>query len=256
MAYALKAKERGFKGITVTCHAPLPDGYSPGVRMRREEWDDYVGLVRETEQALEGDVEVRLGLESDFVPGLEPWLEALHARDPLHYVLGSVHPQTSEYKEMYLHGDWPAFHRRYFSSLAEAAETGLFDCLAHPDLVKNYGSDEYDLDRLLPHIRECLDRVADTGVAMELNTSGLNKQVPEMNPGPELLEEMRRRDIPVVVGADAHHPDRVGADYDQAYDLLEEAGYAEVLLFESREPCAISIADARRSLGLAPRNSS
>lgn len=247
-AYALRAAERGFKGITVTCHAPLPDGYSPSVRMRREEWSDYVQWVRETAQALEGEVDVRLGLESDFIPGLEPWLKELHAREPLHYVLGSVHPQTPEYQERYLDGDWPAFHRHYFTSLAEAAETGLFDALSHPDLVKNYGSEAYDLEALLPHIRDCLDRIADTGVAMELNTSGLNKRVPEMNPGPDILAEMRRRDIPAVVGADAHHPDRVGADFDLAYAALEAAGYEEVWLFEAREPYAVSIAEARQSL--------
>lgn len=242
------ARQRGFKGITVTCHAPLPDSFSPNVRMSRDDWPEYVRWVREAAEVFAGEVDVRLGLESDYLPELVPWLKELHRREPLHYVLGSVHPQLAEFKARYFTGDVRAFFLQYFTSLAEAAETGLFDCISHPDLVKNQYPEDYDLEDLLPHIRDCLDRIAETGVAMELNTSGLHKQLPEMNPGPELLREMRRRDIPVVVGADAHVPERVGADYPLAYDCLEKAGYRHVRIFENREPCELPIREARESI--------
>ena len=41
---------------------------------------------------------------------------------------------------------------------------------------------------------------------MELNTSGMYKVVAEMNPFRDMLREMRRRSIPVVIGSDAHEP--------------------------------------------------
>lgn len=247
-AYAAVAEAKGLKGIIVTCHAPLPDGYSPGVRMCRDQWRAYVDLVAAAREVWAGRVDIRLGLESDFLPGLEPWLEELHAREPLHYVLGSVHPQTPEYQDRYLGDDPQAYHRQYFESLAEAAETGLFDCLSHPDLVKNYGSHAWDLSAMMDPIRRCLDRVAATGIAMELNTSGLLKTVPEMNPAPEILAEMSVRGIPVVVGADAHRPERVAANFSEAYDLLEEAGYRQVRIYLDRQPRDFPIADARKSL--------
>lgn len=246
--YARAAKARGLAGIIVTCHAPLPDGYSPGVRMRREEWPVYVDMVAACREAFAGDVDVRLGLESDFIPGLEPWLEELHVREPLNYVLGSVHPQTPEYKDRYLENNWPAYHEQYFTSLAEAAETGLFDCLSHPDLVKNQGSEEWDLNARLPHILRCLDRIAATGIAMELNTSGLQKMIPEMNPAPRILQAMHERGIPVVVGADAHQPERVAANYKDALTLLADCGYTSVRLFLDRIPRDLPIADALESL--------
>jgi len=37
------------------------------------------------------------------------------------------------------------FRRTYFRLLAESAETGLFDCLAHPDLVKSYWPQRWEL---------------------------------------------------------------------------------------------------------------
>jgi histidinol-phosphatase (PHP family) len=192
-------------------------------------------------------VDVRLGLEVDFFPGLEFWYEDLLSREPLHYVLGSVHPY-SLYESIYFTGDWPAYHRQYFASLVESAESGYFDCLAHPDLIKIWGVEEYDLTALMDHIRTCLDRIAETGVAMELNTSGVNKKSGEMNPSPEILREMCLREIPVVVGADAHSPERVADGYLEAFDLLESAGYDRTHLFLDRKIHSISLDDARAKL--------
>lgn len=249
--YAEVAERRGLKGIIVTCHCPLPDGISQSVRMRPELFPRYLWVVEEARERMEGRAEVRLGLESDYLPGLEGWLEALHGKADFEYILGSVHPQIPEYKAAFFRGDWGEFHRTYFRHLAEAAETGLYDCLAHPDLAKNLGPEHYDLEALWPEVLRALDRIAAVGVAMELNTSGLNKTVPEMNPGPRILAAMRERGIPVVVGADAHHPLRVADNYPAAYALLEEAGYAEVSYFLGRERRTAGIAEARASLNVA-----
>ncbi|MGA0334183.1 MAG: histidinol-phosphatase [Kiritimatiellia bacterium] len=246
--YAAQAVRRGLKGITVTCHCPLPDGMSSRVRMAPEEWPAYVEMVETCRARWKDQLDVRLGLESDYLPGLEDWLSELHARDPLNFVLGSIHPQIAEYQDLYFRGDWPAYHRQYFLSLAEAAESGLFDSLSHPDLVKNYGTEEWDLEGLLDHIRECLDRIARTGIAMELNTSGLQKTLPEMNPSPTILREIRARNIPVTLGADAHRPGRVAADFEQALDLLESAGFRSTRIFLNRKPVDIPLEASRRSL--------
>ncbi|MDF3131044.1 histidinol-phosphatase [Kiritimatiellaeota bacterium B1221] len=247
-AYAAMAQKRGLKGMIVTCHCPLPDGMSSHVRMSPDEWDIYVKMVGDCREKWAGEVDVRLGIESDYLPGLEGWLEELHAREPLNYVLGSVHPQIEEYKALYFKGDWPAYHHQYFFSLVETAESGLFDCLSHPDLVKNYGSDEWDLHKNLDHIRKCLDRIAATGIAMEINTSGLLKTIPEMNPSPTILREMNLRGIPVVIGADAHRPERVAANYEDAMDHLEAAGYTHTRIFLDRKPIDIAIEDSKASL--------
>ena len=88
--YAAQAMARGLLGIIFTCHCPLPDGFSANVRMRPEEYETYAEMVAAAREEYAGRVDVRLGLESDYYPGVEPWLEKLHARYPLHHVLGSV----------------------------------------------------------------------------------------------------------------------------------------------------------------------
>lgn len=246
--YARAAVRRGLKGIIFTCHCPLPDNISHAVRMRPEEYETYVDLVASTRTAFASDVDVRLGLESDFYPGVEPWLEKLHARVPLHHVLGSVHTQVPDYRSQYFRGDWFDYQQTYFEHLAQAAETGLFDTLAHPDLVKNEAPREWLLSRIEPYIVRSLDRIAKTGVAMELNTSGKNKLLPEMNPGPRILELIRQRGIPVVIGADAHRPERVGDGFTVALEQLQSLGFKDVSFFLDRKRQTVSITDALASL--------
>ncbi|MDR1191906.1 MAG: histidinol-phosphatase [Verrucomicrobiales bacterium] len=246
--YAAHAQRRGLRGIIVTCHSPMPDGFSASVRMRPEQFDEYLSLIAAAADEWRGRVEVLAGLESDYFPGMERWLEKLHQRAPFHYILGSVHPQIKEYTSRHFHGDWPEFHRQYYRDLAAAAETGLFDSLAHPDIVKNQGAECWDVNALLPDICRALDRIAATGVAMELNTSGRLKTVPEMNPAPAIIREIHRRRIPMTIGADAHEPARVADHYEEALTLLRECGFATVSVFLRRQRREIPIQDALDSL--------
>jgi histidinol-phosphatase (PHP family) len=246
--FAAVALERNFKGITFTCHCPLPDGNSAHVRMSPEEYPEYLDLIASAREAYAGKLDVRTGIESDYYPGVEPWLEKLHARAPLSHILGSVHYQLADYRKKYFKNDVLAYQRLYFEHLAMSAETGLFDTLAHPDLIKNESPAEWNFARLRDDVCHALDRIAATGVAMELNTSGKLKNLAEMNPSLPQLILMRERGIPVVIGADAHIAERVGDGYREALGLLLKAGYSEVSYFIDRKRQNVSINDALASL--------
>ncbi len=235
-AYAERAERLGLRGITFTCHSPMPDGWDSALRMSLPQLPQYVEMVEQTRAEFAGRVDVRLGMESDYFPGMEAWIEELHGRADFSYILGSVHALTKEYKAKYLNGSTRLeYEKSYFENLANAAETGLYDCLSHPDIVKIAHPKQYDVADHMDTIRRALDRIAATGIAMELNTSGLNKAYPEMNPGAEMLAEMALRGIPVVIGSDSHDAHRVGADFDKALAQLQNAGYQRVSYFLNRE---------------------
>ena len=246
--YAAVAERRGLKGIIVTCHGPLPGGYSLDVRMSPDQFPAYLDLIQKAADEWAGRQEILIGLESDYVPGMEEWIEKLHTSAAFHHVLGSVHPQIREYRRRFFTGNTLAYQRTYFSHLADAAETGLFDTLSHPDLIKNELNAPWDLDAILPDIRRALDRIAATGCAMELNTSGVLKRIPEMNPGPEILAEILARGIPVVIGADAHIPKRAGDRYIEALEILAAVGFKSVSGFRERQRFDIPIPAALASL--------
>ena len=253
--YAAIAEKRGLLGLMVTCHNPMPDGFSAAVRMKESEFDEYVDLVAKTHDQWQGRVDVRLGLEADYFEGYETYLEQQLASADFQFVLGSVHPQIQEFRDKYWEQDLREVQKTYFRLLAKSAETGLFDSIAHPDLIKNFTSEAWDADQMLEDIRPALDRIAATGVAMELNTSGVNKTISEMNPFPAMLAEMKLRNIPVTLGADAHVAERVSDGYEDAMLLLQQCGYTHVNYFLNRERQEVAIKDALPSLMPLPSSS-
>lgn len=246
--YAAVAQQRGLKGLIVTCHNPMPNGFSARVRMREDQFEEYVDLVATTREEWAGRVDVRLGLEADFFVGHESYLEKQLASADFQFVLGSVHPQIPEFRHRYWQEDLVEMQRIYFRLLAESAETGLFDSIAHPDLIKNFTAKRWNPDEIIDDICRTLDRIAATGVAMELNTSGVNKTISEMNPFPDMLREMNSRGIPVTIGADAHQPERVADGYERALELLASCGYTHVSFFLERKRRELAIEDALASL--------
>ena len=246
--YAAVAFERGLRGLIVTCHNPMPNRFSHHVRMREDQFEEYVDLVARTGEEWAGRVDVRLGLEADYFEGCEAYLEKQLASADFQFVLGSVHPQIAEFRTRYWQPDEIEVQRTYFKLLAQSAETGLFDSLAHPDLIKNVTTKVWSPGAIMDDIRHALDRIAATGVAMELNTSGVNKIISEMNPFPAMLKEMCERNIPVTLGADAHEPDRVADGYETALHLLDECGFKHVNFFLDRKRQQVLIQDALASL--------
>lgn len=209
--------------------------------MELDELPFYLDMVAETKERFTDKLEVHLGLESDYCPGMEGWLEDLHGQAPFQFILGSVHPHLTQYQKRYLKGDVVEFFHTYFDHLVLAAETGLFHSLAHPDLVKNCFPEQWDYAKLEYHIQRSLDKIAKTGVAMELNTSGLNKRISEMNPSLAILREIAVREIPVTLGSDSHTPERVGAEFEGALELLSIAGISSITYFVNGDRHSVPI---------------
>ncbi len=200
-----------------------------------DDLDGYCGFVRE-------QTDLRLGIEADFVAGAEDRMaNLLEARD-FDYVIGAVHFLRDHAVDMDDHSVWEAGHsaeeiwRRYFQTLGEAARSGLFDVLAHPDLVKVWGRErplpEGDLRR---YYELAIEGIAESGIAVEVSTAGLRKRAQELYPAPAFLHMCLEVGAPVSLSSDAHRPEDVGADYDRALELLEALGVGELCVFERRE---------------------
>ena len=246
--YCAQGVKSGLKGIIFTCHCPMPDGFWQIVRMSESEFDLYVSLVQRAKAAYKNKLDVCLGIESEYFPGYEKYIEDLHKRADFDYCLGAVHWQAKEYLHRYEQGTIEGFRRTYFEHLAASAETGLYVCVAHPDLVKNYHPDSWCFAIIKNTVSTVLDRIAKTGVAMEMNTSGLNKSYSEMNPGNEMLRMMAERKIPIVLGSDSHRAPRVGEHFITALNNLSEAGFEEVSYFKKRQRIDLKISDVISSI--------
>ena len=200
-----------------------------------DDLDDYCAFVRE-------ETDLRLGIEADFVPGREDRLaNLLEARD-WDYVVGSVHFVSDMAVD--LDDEWDIWRRgespervwtRYFEWVAEAARTGLFDIMAHPDLVKVHGESRPRPDGDLRRYYEpAVEAFAEAGVAVEVSTAGLRKRVGELYPSRALLEMVVDAGCPIALSSDAHEPGQLGFRYEEAVEVLADAGVTELCVFEGR----------------------
>ena len=200
-----------------------------------DELDDYVAAVVE---AKERGLPVKLGIEVDYFPGIERELADLLEPYPWDYVLGSVHfvdgfPVDQEPGLVHRIPVGEAW-RRYFTWLRNAARSGLFDCLAHPDLIKIFGMRAPEEETHYLHV-ETADAIEAAGVCVEVSAAGLHKPVGELYPDRSFLELCRERDIPITLASDAHQPAHVGRDVARAAELARNAGYGTVTVFDRRE---------------------
>jgi histidinol-phosphatase (PHP family) len=200
-----------------------------------DDLDAYCEFVRGTP--------LRLGIECDYVPGAEDRIAAmLNARD-FDYVVGSVHfigegdgaVDHEDFDAWEGSGDADEIWRRYFEAVAAAARSGLFDILAHPDLVKVWGR-----SRPLPErdprafYEPAVEAVAESGIAVEVSTAGLRKPVGELYPSRGFAEMCAGAGASFALSSDAHLPEQVGFEYDRAVRFLDDLGIEEICVFEQR----------------------
>ena len=199
-----------------------------------DDLDAYCDFVRE-------QTELKLGIEADFVPGREDRMANLLDGRDWDYVIGSIHFLRDDAVDM--RGDWDVWRSgdpekvwsRYFDTLGEAARTGMFDILAHPDLVKVWGREaprpEGDLRRFY---ERAMDGIAESGVAIEVSTAGLRKPANEIYPDRPFLEMCLEAGCPVALSSDAHVPQHLGHEYERALELLEAVGVTQIAVYERR----------------------
>jgi histidinol-phosphatase (PHP family) len=204
-------------------------------RQAVDDLDAYVDFVRE-------ETDLRLGIEADYVAGREDQMGTLLQKHEWDYVVGSVHflgefaVDIDDATDVWRHEtSAERVWKRYFDALAQSALTGSYDIIAHPDLVKIWGS-----GRPAPskdprfYYEPAIEAMLEGGVAMEVSTAGLRKPVGEIYPARAMLEMAVDAGIPIALSSDAHRPADLAFGYEQAHELLGECGVNEIAVFERR----------------------
>jgi histidinol-phosphatase (PHP family) len=204
-----------------------------------DEWaiddlDQYVEAVRSSP--------IKLGIEGDYIVGAEEKLDSMLGSRPFDYVVGSVHflgdysLDTEEYTIWDGTQDADEIWRRYFETLARAARSGLFDILAHPDLVKVWGrAGRLPSGDPRSMYEPAIEAIAETGIAVEVSTAGLRKGVGEIYPAPAFMEMCVEAGAVFALSSDAHQPDQIGFRYPEGLGFLAAHGVEQLAVFEGRE---------------------
>lgn len=232
-ALALGLTEMGFSD-----HFPFLDRERPELAMPLSELPDYVSDVVQLRKRFP-QIRIRLGTEVDYFPDQEQQIGQLLAQYPFDYVIVGVHfigewnfDNRAEMAE-WDRRDVNEVYEQYIQLLKQAASSGLFNIIAHCDLVKIFG---YRPTRDFHHQwEELIQCFAQNGLTVEISTAGLYKPVGEIYPSEEIIALLKKYDVPIVISSDAHQPQNVGRSFDQAMELALKFGITSVVRFERRK---------------------
>src|ERR687884_1609197 len=231
LAYCEVAKSRGIRQMGITEHDRYLD-------------DIDLAAFQEAREKYR-DVELRLGIEIDFVPGAEERMDRDATALPYDYVIGSVHRVDNEEidraadQRIYDLYETYDLYAAYFANVRKAVLSGRFEVLGHPDLIKIF---RHFPDRdITPILEETADAIAESGIVVDVNAAGLRKPIGEVYPSRRLLEMFHRRGVPIILSSDAHAPDQVALGYDKSLKLVCDVGYREVVIFKDRERSTLAL---------------
>jgi histidinol-phosphatase (PHP family) len=247
--YVLQGIEIGLDQLGLSDHMPLlhvdPATYYSGMAMPMDELPKYVEECLYLREKYKDQIDIRIGLEGDYIEGYEEQIERIVKAYPWDYVIGSVHFlgewDISDSRQQ--HG-WEGkrisdVYARYYDAVQKAAQTGFYSFLGHLDVIKRFGQQpEEDMAELE---RQTVDIIKASDMAIELNASGLRMPCAEMFPSRRILEYVRSQGVPITVGSDSHQPAKLSQNLDKAVDLLKEIGFQEVATFKAGKRVMIDI---------------
>jgi histidinol-phosphatase (PHP family) len=244
--YVLQAIAIGLDEIGLSDHTPMPDNWDAEVRMTEEQFrTEYAPAVLALKEKYKHAISVKFGLEGDFMPGTEEWVKSFNAKSDFDYVIGSVHYiddwgfDNPTFIARYEVNDVNEIYAQYYERIKGSAKSGLFDIIGHCDLVKKFG--HRPTKAMEEILRETFAIVKASGMAVEINTSGLRKPVKEMYPSESVLTILSEFGIPLTLGSDAHAPGDVGRDFDLAKQLIDRYGGGKISVFSKRQRSEVRI---------------
>ncbi|MGY5860840.1 MAG: histidinol-phosphatase HisJ family protein [Candidatus Thorarchaeota archaeon] len=249
------ALERKFREICFTTHldtdAARKDAYvivrGKRVDARSSSWlEDYENSIRMAGDQYKGQgLEVRLGVEVDYYPGVMDHLPERFHDTEFDLVMGSAHLVNNlaisvkeESHEFFSKHNLEQMGNIYFSLLGDCVESGLFDVLGHLDLYRRFGEAFYGgkiRSLWKAHVSELASVMKRFNVGFEVNTSSLRKGMDEPMPESSLVAALKKEGIETVtVGSDAHRPSDVGQGIEIALKVIKECGFDSPSSFERR----------------------
>jgi len=264
--YITKAIELSLTTIGLSDHFPY--GYLSSVlpsineipyqeySMNIEEIQLYLDNLENLKEKYNSKIDVKIAFEIDFFKDHEQTLnDHLNPfKKRLDYILGSVHMlfgtggifafDDRRFLDKYNnYNSIDEIYILYYNTVQEMIKTKQFerDIISHFDLPKKFNKRPIDKENIMNKVTETLELIKKSGLTVEINTSGLRRDVGEQYPSLEIIKLMYELDIPILLGSDAHHPDEIAYDFLHIIDILRKTGYSQLAHYEKRKRYWIEI---------------
>ena len=218
--FVLEAISKGLKTIAITEHVPLRDNSE----RNRMSWEDFYLYDKDFIRVInkyKDKIEIIKGFECEYYKdSLDDYIMFKEKYGYNLLILG--HHKAGKLKEI------DVFNEKsyedmlvYANEVTEALNTGLFDFIAHPDLVLNsYNNNIWDYKSDL-FMRKIFKSCQDNDIPVEINMNGLrvNKRYPDKN----AFRISKDYNLRYLINSDAHRPNElVDENYQRALDFAKE----------------------------------
>ncbi len=234
--YVRQAIKIGLDEIAFTDHIPLPNGFDTAHRMQPKEIESYLHEITRLRN-IYPNIKILCGIEADFYDGFEDYLSDFFKWNSFDLVILSVHFVK----------DWPAenwafsysftnktqteIYSDYLQALLRGIRTGLFNIIGHLDLVKSV--EQPVLQRNATLVKQILSEAKAQNMAIEINSSGLRREINEPYPAFSFLPLIAEAGLPVTLGSDAHQPEHVGFSFSEIEARLSAFSMIKMAHFQA-----------------------
>ena len=250
------ALEKGLEELAFTDHFEI---YTPGFQGSKYSplgkfTIPYLKQYRERFEQCQKEYGEKITLKSGIELGQPlqdlPVAEQILTR-PYDMVIGSLHSISGHPDFYYLNYremskvEIDRLLSAYFEEMLRTVVWGKFDTLAHITYPFRYLVEQgvpFSLSSFDDQIGEVLRALAQSGKALEVNTSGLRQKIGQTLPPEKYLKRFRELGGEfVTIGSDAHRVEDVGSGIKEGYRILQKAGFSKLTYFEKRRPVLIKL---------------
>lgn len=226
--------------------------------METEEFPNYIKEIKRLKGKYENKIRVLLSTELNFAtPGralsnqkkiLDPFM------DDVDYLLGAIHDikwhespiiiiDPREGSEALKKFGMEKITLEYIKKLEKLVATDYFDVIAHFDNYRILFRPNTPLysENTWEKLLDLLDKIKNKEMAIEINTSGTRKEIGSQFPSDEIVKEIIKRDIPIMLGSDAHKPEDIGYMFEEITEKFKRLGLSYICRYENREQRIVKI---------------
>ena len=236
---------KGLKGMCFTDHIDID--YPNNEDMFNI--DEYISSINETCHKFKNRINVYKGIELGLQPHLSKKNKDISSNYDFDFILGSIHVvgRKELYGSDFVKDDTD--HNgiiNYFRDLKECLSNFEdFDSLGHIDGVRRYlnnGEKYFSFEMYIDQLSEVLRMLISMGKGLELNTSGTRYGLSEYHPLTDILHLYKKLGGEIItLGSDAHKPEDIAYEFQDALSLLSKVGFQYYCIFIKRKPVYINI---------------
>ena len=233
--YVLAALNKGLQTIIFLEHLEEKTVYFERTWLTEADFSYYFGEGRRLQKEYRDRLTIKLGVEIGFNPQAVDMLREKIARYPWEHIGLSYHyyhtgtehlnmvSRRQKNIDMLAALGADKVISDYFSGLIQGINSLNCNAVCHLDAVmRHYPGLKFNASHM-EQIDRILELIKQKKMSLEINTSGFPLRN-EPYPGRTILKKAMDRNINLLAGSDAHHPDQVGRYFDRLPALLASLG--------------------------------